>query len=371
VPPCYRGPSLSWEKRYGGSLNDNFRKVIVRSTGALVMVGQYGTSANAQQAWWFKTAYNGYPGTSKTFGGTGDEGFNDVKEMSNGQYICVGWTSSYGSYDFYLKKLDASGNTLAGKTFGGAGNDYGHAVSLASDGGFVVAGTTLSVPNYNGQFLLVKFDANLNVQWARTYGGQGLDDAWGVEQAPDGGYVICGHSDSWNSQTCRYLVKTDSNGLVLLSGTWEKLYSGGSSSTFRGMVKVSDGHTMVGSLTLNIGKVYMLLFKVDLAGDQVFTEGFGGSIPGTTYSDPGYGIAKTSAGGYVVTGLYDYNGDQSNLDVLTVVTDAAGDYLDEYHGGTIAQQVSYSCVQVSDGYVFAGYEYTSTTPAQAYLAKVT
>src|SRR5690606_27212004 len=44
-----------------------------------------------------------------------------------------------------------------------------------------------------------KIDASGNIQWQKVLGGSGYDDAWGVEQTNDGGYIVAGTSNSNNN----------------------------------------------------------------------------------------------------------------------------------------------------------------------------
>ena len=61
------------------------------------------------------------------------------------------------------------------------------------------------------------------MNWQKTYGGPGIDEAWDVQQTADGGYIVAGvlsplgagNGDLW-------VLKLDSEGKVV----WEKAFGG-------------------------------------------------------------------------------------------------------------------------------------------------
>jgi ribosomal protein S11 len=89
----------------------------------------------------------------------------------------AGYTYSFGAgySDVLLIKTDANGNVQWAKTYGGTSYDFAYSVQQTSDGGYIVAGGTNSFGAGNDDFILIKTDANGNVQWAKTYGGTSYD----------------------------------------------------------------------------------------------------------------------------------------------------------------------------------------------------
>jgi hypothetical protein len=99
------------------------------------------------------------------------------------------------------------------KTYGGEGNDRAYAVQQTSDGGYIVAGYTRSFVGGRDNIILIKTDANGNLQWAKTYGGPENDRAFAVQQTSDGGYILAGATRSYGAGGDDvFLIKTDANG---------------------------------------------------------------------------------------------------------------------------------------------------------------
>lgn len=89
----------------------------------------------------------------KTYGGTSYDKASAVLSISDGGYLLLGSTSSFGAgnYDILLIRVDASGKQLWQQTYGGFFNEYGEKISL-SDGVITLEGlqqkcTTANVSN--------------------------------------------------------------------------------------------------------------------------------------------------------------------------------------------------------------------------------
>ncbi|MFA6060884.1 MAG: hypothetical protein WC756_21985, partial [Taibaiella sp.] len=130
----------------------------------------------------------------KTIGGSGaDVLFAMVQTPDNG-YIVGGYSASNisgektannkGGNDYWLLKLDSTGNIQWQKTIGGNGEDILSDISLCEDGGYIVSGTSTSGINGDktdtcrddpGSFLggdlwLLRLSSTGNILWQKTYG---------------------------------------------------------------------------------------------------------------------------------------------------------------------------------------------------------
>ncbi len=110
------------------------------------------------------------------------------------------------------------------RSFGGDGEDNFWCVQQTSDSGYVIAGATVpygkEMEGYHDAWL-IKADNIGNIQWNRTYGGTYFDEGYFTRQTSDGGYVLSDSifpSDYAFPSAEPWLIKTDKNGNEL----WKK-----------------------------------------------------------------------------------------------------------------------------------------------------
>ena len=146
---------------------------------------------------------------TRTFGGTLIDTGNDVAQTSDGGFIIVGQTESFGlegTYDYYLIKTDSNGQMVWSKPLvgclAGYGNEYGFSVQQTTDGGYIIAGrATVPAVLIDGKVLylsgaiLIKTDSTGTVTWRRQYNyysNSNYDIAYDCQQTEDGGYIFVG-----------------------------------------------------------------------------------------------------------------------------------------------------------------------------------
>jgi len=290
---------------------------------------------------------------AKTYGGTlWDEAYS-VQQTSDGGYIVAGATLSFGAGggDIFLIKTNASGNLQWAKTYGGTGIDIAYSVQQTSDGGYIVAGTTTSFGAGYSDFFLIKTDANGNVQWAKTYGGTSYDWAYSVQQTSDGGYIVAGATLSFDTSDNILLIKTDANGNII----WAKTYGVNLTVVYDEAYSVqqtSDGGYIVAGIT-GVGGDNFFLIKTDENGNVQWAKTYGG-----TYQEWAYSVQQTSDGGYIVAG-WTWSFGAGRYDIFLIKTDANGNLQwAKTYGGTNGD-FAFSVQQTSDGgYIVAGYTYS-------------
>jgi len=159
------GDSL-WTKTFGGSKFDLGNSVQQTNDGGYIVTGRTASfGAGSLDVYLIKTDGNGDSLWTKTFGGSSfDLGFS-VQQTTDGGYIIIGGTDSYGNgdRDVYLIKTDVNGDLIWTKTFGGPDFDLGTSVQQITDGGYIILGGTNSFGNGDRDLLFIKADGNGNI----------------------------------------------------------------------------------------------------------------------------------------------------------------------------------------------------------------
>lgn len=356
---------VGWEKTFGSSSYDIGYSLCPASDGGYVITGYYG--GNGGNVCLIKVDAQGNKVWEKTFGGDDADWGTSLQETSDGGFIIVGGTYSYGSgaEDIYLMKTNASGNLAWHKVFGGSNPDWGSAVRETSDDGYIIAGGTYSAGAGKEDLYLLKIDAHGNKIWEKTFGGSESDWGNSLCEAPDGGYLVAGYSESFGGAGQDvYLVKTDPYG----NKVWEKTFGGNDSDWAQSVCLASDGGYIIAGGTYSAGSggkdIYLL--KVSTSGSKVWERTFGGD-----YWDEANCVLPTTDGGYIITGHTDSLSTDS-LDAYLLKTDAYGNKeWDKSFGGDYWDDGHSVCETEDGGYLVAGYtESYGAGRGDIYLAKL-
>jgi hypothetical protein len=109
----------------------------------------------------------------------------------------------------YISKTNNAGTVLWSNTYSVANADITvYSTGKTSDGGYILCGDVQLGTNYSDIFLL-KLQANGNVSWSKSIGGQGDDYGKAVIQAKDGGFIITA-SDEYDGIS---VIRTDNSGI--------------------------------------------------------------------------------------------------------------------------------------------------------------
>jgi HYR domain. len=162
----------------------------------------------------------------RILGGTGNETATWVVEAHNGYLVSGHVTSTSGNQDALLIRLDATGAPVWQKRFGAAQSETFSCVAATSDGGYVAVGETKSFGAGNTDIYVVKVDASGNMLWSRTIGEASSNEtAMSVVAMPEGGIIVSGTVTTPAQGSVRSIVSLlNSSGNTL----WSRTYSSNS-----------------------------------------------------------------------------------------------------------------------------------------------
>ncbi|MGB9720188.1 MAG: hypothetical protein ACPL28_01730 [bacterium] len=360
-------PDTMWTRTYGGEYSDGAYQVQPTIDSGFIVTGWTSLTPFDRDVYLIKTDDEGILQWIRTIGGGGHDIGRSVAQTSDKGYVIAGETSSYGagSFDVYLIKFDSAGNLLWEKTFGRSFQDGARSIQELPDGGFIIAGLTDSLGFGAFKVYLLKTDAQGEIIWEKTYGGQGACWAEEVRQTNDGGYIIIGRNYSSGSGDI-YLVKCDFNGDTL----WTKIFgNNGEDYGFSVRQTPDNGYIICGcTSSLGAGGYDIYLIKTDSAGVRIWEKTFGGAN-----DDYGYSVALANDG-FLVSGASNSLG-QGAFDIYLIKTDNSGNTLWYKTIGGIEDEISYSAQHtLDDGWIIAGTtrSFGSGTPGQPnlYLVKL-
>ncbi|MBN2364491.1 hypothetical protein JXL83_10220 [candidate division WOR-3 bacterium] len=136
---------IVWSKTYGECEYDHFYHAKQTQDGGFIVTGVTRSAPGGfSDIWLVKTDGYGEVEWSKSFGGEKWDVGIEVEQVSDGDFIVIGYTDSFGAggKDVWLLKTDASGNLLWSKYFGETNEDSGYSIDLTHDGGCIIAGNT-------------------------------------------------------------------------------------------------------------------------------------------------------------------------------------------------------------------------------------
>jgi hypothetical protein len=264
--------NMEWNKTYGGGDIDHANSVVQTSDGGYAVAGStLSFGAGEWDSWLVKTDEYGDMEWNKTYGGTKSEGASSLVETSDGGFALAGSTTSFGVWliNFWLVKTDGAGNMEWNQTYGSSIRNFFSSLIEVSDGGFVMAGNIHSGDAGGENFWLVKTDAQGNIQWNQTYGGEDMDRPYSLVQTSDGGFALAGETKSFGAGKFDFwLVKTDGAGNM----EWNQTYGGAEQDTANSLVQTSDGGYALAGKTYSFGAGNgdFWLVKTDEQGDPEF-----------------------------------------------------------------------------------------------------
>ena len=271
---------------------------------------------------------------------------------SDGNYLVVGSTGSFGAGngDIYILLMDPSGLKIWSRTLGGVGVDQGRKVVQAPDGGFVIAGFTNSTGNGGYDGYVAKIDVDGNLLWEHTYGAEGWDLLYSISNSPDGGFIAAGQTfSSGAGGGDAWAVKLNGEGIM----QWEGTYGDTQEDFARSVITTADGGYMLAGATTMAGNQNAWLVKLDAMGNATWDTQVGGDS-----LDFANSVVQTSDGGYAAVGTTESY--STYTEALHFKVDALGSQQWLKNWGQVNNQESLDLVELNDGrFLSVGYVNTA------------
>ncbi|MDW7776151.1 MAG: hypothetical protein SCH39_07450 [Methanosarcinales archaeon] len=358
-------PRADWTADLGGNREEIFYDAVQTSDGGYVAAGMTKGMSNTDDVYVVKLSSSGDVVWEHNYGGPKIDFAKSIRQTSDGGYIIGGGTRSFdvGIIDYYILKLDSSGNLQWDKHYGSSQTDICESIIQTSDGGYIAAGQSwLNI--IDGNVYIIKLDSSGNKKWDKSIGGGLEDGAYDIQQTSDNGYVIAGYTRSNGDGSYDvYVIKTDSNGNV----KWTSNFGGNNDDQAYSIVQQRDGYVVTGhSKSKNVlanSDVYVI--KLDLEGKKVWEKFFGVSDT----IEESQSIQNTRDGGYIIVGKtnqYTYGAN----DVYLLKLDSDGNEQWSQVFGGENDDYGYSVAQTSDGgFILAGQTKSFGTGGNAYIIK--
>lgn len=391
--PANNNNSPEFVKTYGGSKNDSAQSVTATTDGGYIILGHTQSNDNditdkqdeSFDYWILKFDANDQLQWQKTYGGSLDDRGNDIIETSDDGYAILGYSFSNnddvsnnaGLQDYWIVKLNTSGNILWEKSFGYQGADSGISLIETNDQGFLITGildvtasggegNTQRTANRHagGDYWALKLDISGNLEWSRYFGGNFTDTPYGVVQTEDNGFIIAGSSDSEDTDISGnigtydfWIIKISSSGDLV----WEKSFGGSQIDEARAIIKSGDGNYIIAGdtrsndndISQNKGAADLWLIKISPTGNLIWEKTIGGSN-----FDVARAIENSQNNGFIISGSsrssdIDVSENKGQNDAWILKTDNNGNLLWETTVGGSNIDFSYDVAELANGSVIA------------------
>ena len=383
--------NVEWAQSIGGGNNDYINSVAGTSDGGYIVGGYFNSSsitvgkdengkpveltkAGSSDGMIIKYDENGIVEWAQSIGGSDEDQITSVAGTSDGGYLVGGYfegssitvgndansnpieLTNVGSYDGMIIKYDENNNVEWAQSIGGSADEEIISVAGTRDGGYVVGGyfesSRIAVGNdvnansveltnassgyspYDG--MLIKYDINGKVEWAKSIGGSGEDEIRTVAETSDGGYIVGGYflSDSITvgndvngspveltnvDYSDGMIIKYDVNGNV----EWAQSIGGTSYDYITSIKPTEDGYLVggyFGSSSITVENYYLsnagsndgMIIKYDANGKVEFAKSIGGSS-----SDEITSVAEIGNDMFIAVGYFRSSTIETDGNILT------------------------------------------------------
>jgi hypothetical protein len=322
---------LQWERSFGGLGNEDGYDVISTSDGGYLFVGQTWSFGDEQQVYAIKTDLQGNPIWEKTYGGSMWDVGHAVIQLKSGDFIISGYSNSpgisSGNTDVFLIKININGDIIWQKGYGNQefpNHEWSYDILELFNSELLVVGARDRYSKESKNILIMNLDSEGNLIWEKELKEEGLVDEVGFSISPsiEEGFFICATVNKLESPLIYQpkIIKIDSFGNVNWKRTFKSI--GNVNSHYSATATISGDLVIVGTSTdisNSKGLEDAFLMRIDSNGNILWSNAYG------TFDnkDWGWSVFETNEQNIVFVGSTQSFG-ASLFDVFLVGTDAKG-----------------------------------------------
>jgi len=265
-------PPPAWMLTIGGDREDRLNASSTTSDQGMILVGTSESflfhpcpsNTRCSNIWAVKVKRNGKIGWQKHYaGGIREEGWHVIQTQDKGFLISgtsryhIEGTDNEWKSSVLILKLDKTGAIQWNRILKDTHSPSVSVLAETSDNGFIFAGARSSLGDENTDIWMVKFGADMNIEWQRTYGTERPEYPKAVTETPDSGFVVLAgdrvywgpEEDVCNLDFCNntIVLKVDTDGKHL----WSRYLGDPASSVYAQSITGSDnGCFIIGCIPL-------------------------------------------------------------------------------------------------------------------------
>ena len=343
-------PTIYWDNTIGSRDGDYLYAIDVAEDGNIFIGGEsggaaYGDKAEDQvggllvygDAWVLKLNPAGNILWQNSIGGLSSDDVDCIEATPDGGCIvgcssgsliggdktenCFLTPGGVHTKDYWVVKLNSTGDIEWQNTIGGTGDDYIQAIRQTPDGGYILGGYSFSKIsgdktefNIGGSsYWIVKIDAVGNIMWQNTIDGVNEDKLTSLDLTADGGYILGGYSKSgisgekteacFNNSFDYWIIKVSATG----NPEWQNTIGGNNDDAVTSIRQTMDGgYIVAGTSKSNVtgdktspcrGMDDFWVIKLNTSGAITWQKTIGG-----TQTDASCQIREKPDGGYFLAG---------------------------------------------------------------------
>lgn len=209
--------NVSWEINMGERKTSQEARTVIPTPDSCYLIAGYVELKDNYESKLWKIDNNGKLIWQKTF----NEGFrniiNVVANTRRNTYMAAGGfvrrVGGIEKLDAIVVEFDSKGEIIKKQLLGGTENEVISALMMLDDGGFITVGYTESAGNGRKDMWIARFNKEHIIVWEKFYGGKKDDGGKSITKVIDGGYLVCGYTESkGEGKKDLWIVKMDENG---------------------------------------------------------------------------------------------------------------------------------------------------------------